>query len=194
MQIWAGDYGQQLCCCADCFGVAGRCGGQDSLFQIIWKALRSKGFLDSIEQLIQHHLEHPVSPTLWHLLGYLPSKNWLILFFSSSELAEPQPKPVVTHAVTGITSCPALSALHPPCPLFHMLFRPSVSFPPSISNTAQMFVVTVSSYIINFLLPRWLTLIGKERASQILMFTSCAWSTWAFSPRNPSSSTAASRT
>lgn len=34
------------------------------LLQIVWKALRSKGFLDSIEQLIQHHLGHPVSPTL----------------------------------------------------------------------------------------------------------------------------------
>lgn len=31
------------------------------LFQIIWKVVHSKTFLDSIEQLVQQGLDHPVS-------------------------------------------------------------------------------------------------------------------------------------
>lgn len=31
------------------------------LFQIIWKVVHSKTFLDSIEQLVQHGLGHPMS-------------------------------------------------------------------------------------------------------------------------------------
>lgn len=44
------------------------------LFQSLWKVLPSKASLDSTEQLAGE------SPTLGHLVGYLPSKDWLILF------------------------------------------------------------------------------------------------------------------
>lgn len=45
-----------------------------SLSQIIWKVVQPKAFLDSTEQLVQHGLGYPV------LAGYLPLKDWLILF------------------------------------------------------------------------------------------------------------------
>lgn len=75
-----------------------------------------------------------------YLTGYLPSEDWLILF-SWFELEEPQPRTWHPCCHLNYALC---SSLSPPCPLFHMLIRLSVPFPPSHPPfpTLQMIVVT----------------------------------------------------
>lgn len=109
MQIWAD--GQHLCCWEDCFGFIDSCDGQDTTFPDHLEGGAIQGFLGQYWAIGSAQCgTSSKSPTSWHLVGYLPSKDQLILF-SLFELTEPQlsnwhPRSRLNHILSSSVSPP----------------------------------------------------------------------------------------